>query len=256
MKKIDKRELFSKLVFFSRDKETLLNRLVDHLNSGKKLQLVFTPNPEQLVQAQNDANFFANLQQADYLLPDGVGLVWALKYLSNQAAYKTLQPPQERIAGVEVVEALLNLANTQDWKILLIGGKGYQAYLAKQKFAWLKNFLWLEAYQQVKAPQVDEEAELVEKITDFKPDLVFVAFGAPDQEEWLIGHKEFLDKTKAKLAMAVGGSFDMILGKLGRAPLWMRKLNLEWLFRLIIQPWRLKRQLRLLKFLGLILQKN
>lgn len=256
MKKTDKKELFSKLSFFSKDKDSLLNALFDQVNRGSDLKLVFTPNPEQLIQARQNPDFFKNLTQADYLLPDGIGLVLAFRYLSKQAAYQQLNVPQERIPGVEVVKALVDQAQKSNWKVLLVGGRDYQAYLetlqSKQPW-WKNNFLWLAAYHQVKSSQPAEEQELQEQIKAFQPDIIFVALGAPYQEAWLIEHRDLLAKNKVKLAMAVGGSFDMLLGKLKRAPGLIRKLNLEWLFRLCLQPWRLKRQTRLLKFIKLVL---
>ena len=84
-------------------------------------------------------------------------------------------------------------------------------------------------------------------------DILFVAFGFPKQEQWIA---ENLDKIPVKVAMGVGGAFDYISGNVPRSPVFIRKLGLEWLFRLIIQPWRLKRQLALFKFIYLVLREK
>lgn len=81
-------------------------------------------------------------------------------------------------------------------------------------------------------------------------DILFVAFGSPKQEIWIA---ENLDKLPVRVAIGVGGAFDFVSGKVKRAPVWVRKIGLEWLFRLILQPWRIKRQLRLFKFVFLVL---
>ena len=92
-------------------------------------------------------------------------------------------------------------------------------------------------------------------IKQIKPRLVFVALGAPTQELWIAQHRNLLRKNNVEIAMAVGGSFDYLLNKVPRAPRWMQKLGLEWLFRLIIEPWRIKRQLRLIGFIALTIKK-
>ena len=102
-------------------------------------------------------------------------------------------------------------------------------------------------------PIEDEALErLIEKL---KPELVFVALGAPAQERWIVEHAEFLEKNGAKLAMAVGGSFDFIFDKVSRAPLLIQKIGLEWLWRLIKQPWRRHRQVRLIEFIYLVFKE-
>lgn len=251
-KKIDKRELFTRLSFFSRSKASLLNAFSEQVTSGQKLQLVFTPNPEQLIQARHNEGFFNILTQADYLLPDGVGLIWALRFLQNKSWFKALSKsteclaPIERLAGVEVAEALIIKARKQGWKVLVIGGRDYDQF---SNF-WTDKLRWLAGYKQVQKPTDLEEKRVEQTIKDFRPDIVFAAFGAPDQEKWLVKHRFLLEKSGTKLAMAVGGAFDMLAGKLRRAPSWMWQLGLEWLFRLAQEPKRWKRQLRLVEFVG------
>lgn len=221
---------------------------------------VFTPNPEQVVMAQVDQNFAQTLTKADCLLPDGIGLVCASRVLKILG--KTEQKIQERIAGVEVVEKLLSLADSKNFKTLIIGGRDYRGSFEGEAFEdqgslleIKKNLYWTEAYQE-KAEILPIEEESLQKIIEkIKPELVFVALGAPDQEEWIVDHAALLEKNKVKIAMAVGGSFDFIFNKVKRAPLLLQRLGLEWLWRLIQQPWRSHRQLRLIKFIGLLMRE-
>ena len=165
-------------------KKELFAHLDNFLVADKspKTQIVFTPNPEQIVMAKHDQSFAQNLQQADWLLPDGIGLVHAsflLKFFG-----KTKHKIQERIAGVELVEYLLQ-ANL---KTLIIGGRDYVGSFEGEAFEDTKslkkiqnNLYWTEGFQE-KAEILPVEEQALEKIiTKLKPDLIFVALGAPDQ---------------------------------------------------------------------------
>ncbi len=211
---------------------------------------IFTPNPEQLVVATNDKIFSSNLSKANYLLPDGIGLVYASKILSFFG--KTKEKIKERIAGVEVVEHLLDLIKEQKLKALIIGGRDYSN---AEDVEFSSNLFWTEGYQDKFEILSTEEAVLTEKINELKPDLVFIAFGAPDQENWIINHEKLLEENKVRIAMAVGGSFDFIFNRVKRAPVFVQKLGFEWLWRLIKQPWRRHRQLRLLSFIWLVIKE-
>lgn len=225
-------------------------------NQTKPTLTIFTPNPEQVILAKKDSVFAQNLQQADYLLADGIGLVWAsrlLKFFGRQKVALT-----ERLAGVEVVEHLLDLAQKQGFKTLVIGGRDYKGSYQGESFedqsSLLKigpNLYWTEAYQEKNEILPIEEQALTTIIKKLKPSLVFVALGAPDQEKWIVDHLQLLQSNQVKVAMAVGGSFDFILAKVPRAPQLIQRIGLEWLYRLIKQPWRYRRQLRLLAFIRL-----
>ncbi len=246
------------LPILNTSKKEFFTTLQDFLlaSQAKPTLTIFTPNPEQVVLAKQDLVFAQNLQQADYLLADGIGLVWAsrlLKFFGRQKVTLT-----ERLAGVEVVEHLLDLAQKQGFKTLVIGGRDYKGSYQGESFedqsSLLKigpNLYWTEAYQEKNEILPIEEQALTEIIKKLKPSLVFVALGAPDQEKWIIDHLQLLRDGQVKLAMAVGGSFDFILAKIPRAPQLIQRIGLEWLYRLIKQPWRYRRQLRLLAFIKL-----
>jgi N-acetylglucosaminyldiphosphoundecaprenol N-acetyl-beta-D-mannosaminyltransferase len=144
--------------------------------------------------------------------------------------------------------AIVRLAAKQNRRIFLLGGSPGIAQLAGRKLA--KQYPGLKAGWSSGAEDISQETDpernaVIKKINSFQPDLLFVAYGAPWQELW-ISHN--LSMLKVKVAMSIGGSLDYISGRLQRAPSWLRQLHLEWLFRLIQEPWRLGRQLSLLKF--------
>ena len=215
---------------------------------------IFTPNPEQVVQAKKDKEFKKNLKKADILLPDGSGLVFASRVL--QARGKLASSIEERITGVELVEFVLEMMEKEDLKVLIVGGRDYDCSTEQNSVVEVKkNLFWTEAYVEKEKPSVEEEEALEKVIKALKPDVVFVALGAPYQEKWIIEHQDLLDKAEVKVAAAIGGSFDFILGKVDRAPEWMQKFNLEWFHRLVQEPWRWKRQTRLIEFLSILWQE-
>lgn len=233
------------------------------LRSTKKLTKtvsIFTPNPEQIVLATKRPDFAKVLQQADYLLPDGIGLV-----VSSQLLYffgKLEQPLAERIAGVELVEHLLQELQKNQQPALIIGGRDYSGSFVGEAFEDERSLVelrpglfWTEAYQEKAEILPVEEAALEKIIKKVRPAVVFVALGAPDQEEWIMRHQELLRQNGVRLSVAVGGSFDFIFGKVLRAPWLLQRFGLEWLWRLIKQPWRWRRQLRLLDFIFLTVRE-
>ncbi|PIR64389.1 MAG: glycosyltransferase [Candidatus Pacebacteria bacterium CG10_big_fil_rev_8_21_14_0_10_36_11] len=256
-KKTDETVLLLGRSLFSNDIDSLLNTIKQKIIRPKETLVVYTPNPEQIVLAQKDNKFSQVLNKGDILIPDGVGVVLASKILSlwhNKPAVKT------RIAGVDLVKKLLGLAGENNWKVLLLGGKGYDKGLhhvwnsgiAKETKL---SLIWESGYEDISQPSKEEESDIQSLIKKTKPDVVFVAFGAPWQELWLDEHRELLSNSGVKLGMAVGGSFDMLFGKIKRAPLFMRAMGLEWLYRLIQEPWRWRRQLQLFVFMGLVLRE-
>ncbi len=255
MKKTDQTVLLFKKSIFSSSKESLLNSLREKLIRSKKPLVIFTPNPEQLVLARKNPDFSKHLASADYLIPDGIGLIWAAKLLNWFGRGKAIR---ERITGIDLATDFLEWAAREDWSVLLLGGKGYhqagdselqlKTSLPKSKKLKLQ---WLEGYQNVARRTTAEEKTVRQTISKLKPQLVLVAFGAPQQEQWVVEHRDLLTKAGTKIVMVVGGSFDVLFGKLKRAPLWMRALGLEWLYRLLQEPHRWRRQLALLEFISL-----
>lgn len=212
--------------------------------------LVMTPNAEQFVQASSDSSFWHSLSQADVLLPDGAGLVLAARLLFGADAIA------DRLAGADLLSDVISQARAQQLKVLVVGGRDYarpnqfgHATLQVQLPDGSSSALdWTPGYFDIAHPTPTEHATVRWVINHLKPDVVLVAFGAPWQEAWAIRHQELLASVGTRLVMVIGGAMDFWLKRVPRAPIWMQQLGLEWLFRLIIEPWRWQRQLRLVQF--------
>jgi len=249
---IDQSTFLLDFTLFSRTKIKLLTQLAKQLQTGTRPLVVCTPNPEQIVQSISNKGFGHNLRTADVLVPDGVGLVWASRLLSR----RTQQLPlTERIAGSDLVSEILT-STVFSGTALVVGGREYAGrtlQTAARKFVvGDAPLFWTAGYDDIEKQSPAEEQELVELLKRLRPSIVFVAFGAPQQEEWIFKHKQLLDSVGVRLVMSVGGAFDMLLGLVPRAPIWMQNFGLEWLFRLVQQPWRWRRQLRLLQFIAVV----
>jgi N-acetylglucosaminyldiphosphoundecaprenol N-acetyl-beta-D-mannosaminyltransferase len=229
-----------RLKLFSKRRSALLKFLINHLESSQETLVVFTPNAEQAVQAYEDESFAKTLDQADLLIPDGSGIFFAAR-----------GSLKEWIPGVDLVKDLLEIAGQRGEAVLVIGGRDYKKQATQ--IGDRLNLQWLEGHRDVTNPIPEEERAIAETIKRFRPGIVFVAFGAPWQEKWVVAHRQLLAQSGVKVAMVVGGAFDMLTGRLQRAPRWLRRLGLEWAYRLYQEPWRWRRQLRLVKFAWLVL---
>jgi N-acetylglucosaminyldiphosphoundecaprenol N-acetyl-beta-D-mannosaminyltransferase len=148
------------------------------------------------------------------------------------------------------------MASDRRLRVLMIGGKDNLALRLAQCYTEQfpeAKFLGTIGIKDIKNPSIKEERKIFSIVAAYKPQLIFVAFGSPDQELWLDGHKKELARC---VVMGVGGAFRYLSGNVVRPPIFIQKLGLEWLYRLIIQPWRWRRQLRLLKFIWLIIKQK
>lgn len=247
-------------------KETILEEIQKYLDlpreKSKKSLKIYTPNTEQLVRAQSDDHFAQVLNRADVALPDSIGVVWAGRMVTQNG-------PKTVIPGVEFMESLVALAADRHVPIGLIGGR---PGIAVRALECLQN-----KYPELDGWGLDPESsslkKIVEKTHSTNTQIVFVGLGAPKQEyfiENLVSALSFRPRSrnpgqktsipgqarddKRVVLMSVGGSFDIIAGVLPRAPVFMRSMGLEWIWRLLLQPWRFVRQLSLLKFVWLVLQ--
>jgi len=245
----------------------------EHLQGSSlkvKPYFIVTPNPEQVVLAQDDAEFKRVLNSADIAIADGVGLVWASRLLTRPGLVKQQGLALvERVGGVELMESLIEEAGKRKWKVMLVGGRGDIAVEAaevlrrtvlkrtdlvdKQQGPSLLEIRGVEGLRDVKNPDKNEEKQLIKQINEYKPQLLFVGFGAPWQEKWVAKHLQ--GRTlKVGVVMVVGGAFDQIAKPSMRPWKWMERVGLGWFYRLLRQPWRLKRQLKLLRFVKLVLK--
>jgi N-acetylglucosaminyldiphosphoundecaprenol N-acetyl-beta-D-mannosaminyltransferase len=226
---------------------------------------VFTPNTEQLMQVAELPGFLEVLNGADVRVPDSMGLVGAdwWRAFTTGRQWRV----RERVAGVDLAESLLSEASIKGWKVALIGGIGNASQIAidtlKKRFEGLS--IWCVPVGRVMVSgqrtvvsgvnkmdvTMENEDETLRLINEIRPDLLLVGFGAPKQEVWVMKHG---GKLQAQAVMVVGGAIDMWSGVQIRAPQWMRQWSLEWLWRLVQQPGRIGRQMRLARFAGLVVR--
>ena len=189
--------------------------LISQWIKENKKKYIVTLNPEFVMLAQKDQEFKKILNQADLAIADGIGLRLADRRL-------------KRLTGVDLMLSLIK----KGYKTLLIGARPGIAQAAAKKLG------------------VFGLTELnTKKINEIQPDLLFVALGMSKQEKWIVKN---LPKLNVKVVMGVGGALDQIAKPWLKAPKILQVIGLEWLYRLILQPWRIKRQWQLVRFLAKI----
>jgi exopolysaccharide biosynthesis WecB/TagA/CpsF family protein len=210
---------------------------------GEVAHHVCTINPEFMMIAQKDINFANILRRADLCVPDGVGLLWAARRRGT--------PLPERVTGSDGVPIIAARAAEKGWKLFFLGAApGVAQQAADILTAQHPGLQIVGVYSGSPAPA--EEDAIVERVNASGADILFVAYGAPEQDKWIARN---LPRLRVGMAMGVGGAFDFIAGVLPRAPLWMRRAGLEWLYRLYLQPWRIKRMMRLPRFVLAVLRE-
>ncbi|HYO87437.1 MAG TPA: WecB/TagA/CpsF family glycosyltransferase, partial [Candidatus Limnocylindrales bacterium] len=210
----------------------------------RRLHHVCTINPEMVMIAQQDANFGHILQRADLTVPDGVGLLWAARRRS--------QPLPERVTGSDGVPLIAERAASEGWRLFLLGAApGVADQAAAALCARFPGLRIVGVYSG--SPSPDEEAGLCARVNASSADVLFVAYGAPEQDKWIARNRPRLN---VAMAMGVGGSLDFAAGVMPRAPRALQRAGLEWLYRLWLQPWRIKRMLRLPRFVLAVLTER
>ena len=196
------------------------------------------------MRAQQDAAFRVVLEEADLALADGQGILWAARRLGH--------PLRERVTGSDAVPALCALAAERSWRVYFLGAApGVAAEAAQRLQAQHPGLIIAGCYAG--SPAAAEEDAICARILAAQPDLLLVAYGAPAQDLWIARHKARLG---VPVSMGIGGTLDFVAGRVPRAPLWMRRHSLEWLFRLLIQPWRWRRMLSLPRYAARVLAES
>ncbi|MDI3546927.1 MAG: N-acetylglucosaminyldiphosphoundecaprenol N-acetyl-beta-D-mannosaminyltransferase [Halanaerobiales bacterium] len=216
------------------------DRVVEFIEGGRQGRMIVTPNSEMIVMAREDPELRAILNQADLSVPDGAGVVLASRIFKD--------PVPERVAGFDLMKELFSLAVINNYSIYLLGGKPGIVETAGQKireeFPTLNLCGSHHGYLDKRLLE-----EVINEINGLEPDLLFIGMGVPLQEKFLAQN---LHRLKVRVAMTVGGAFDVLAGRVNRAPLWMQRMHLEWLFRLLQEPSRLGRMLALPRFVILV----
>lgn len=204
--------------------------------AGASGRLIVTPNPEMLVLARRDAEFKSVLNKADLAIPDGVGLLWAARRAGT--------PLPERVTGTDLMQDIVALAAASGKSVFLLGGQNGEEALAaavlRERHPGLKIGS-APGGMVSRRPDGRWAADPVSvgRLRTFAPDILFAAFGHGKQEKWLADNLDGLPTVR--LAMGVGGAFNFVAGRARRSPDWMRRLGLEWLWRLIREPRRWRR---------------
>jgi N-acetylglucosaminyldiphosphoundecaprenol N-acetyl-beta-D-mannosaminyltransferase len=210
------------------DTEGTLDRIEELLAAGGH-HLVATVNPEFVMLARRDPAFHRLLDSAALCLPDGWGVTWAARRQGRSLA--------TRVTGVDLIPALAERAAERGWRLFLLGAApGVAESVAALLRAEHPALAIAGSHSGVAGPEGDEES--LRLIATAHPDIVLVAYGAPRQELWIARNLAHLE---AGVGIGVGGAFDYLSGSVRRAPAWMRRAGLEWLYRLLRQPWRARR---------------
>lgn len=224
-------------------KAEVIEKIEGFIKSGRP-HLIVTPNVFALVTAQKDKELKDIINSADLSLPDGKGLILAAKLLNL--------PLEERISGVDLVEELSQLAAKKGYSVYLLGARrGVAEKAARRLQASYPGLKVGGAEDGYFTPQ--DEPKIIEGVKKAKVDILFVALGVPRQEKWL---KHYLQDLNAPVCIGVGGSFDIISGRLKRAPQWIQDWGFEWLYRLIQEPRRIGRDLALIRFAFMVLKEK
>lgn len=247
-------------------KEEVLEYISKSLENFKKKYFIVTPNPEFLILANKNPNYKNILNRAELALTDGIGVILAAKILGKSL--------KERFTGIELLESLCKIVVRKPITVGFLGGglgvAEKTAECLRLEYPHLKIVFaaaeWPEGdfvLENQRGKTQNTTPNSTEKVNSVVPrtvqhglamiDILFVAFGAPKQEIWI---SENLENLPVKIAIGVGGAFDYVSGKVHRAPVWIQNIGFEWLYRLIRQPWRIKRQFSLLKFAWLVLKEK
>lgn len=201
----------------------------------KKKSLVVAINPEKLMKAKEDPELKALLNRAEFQIPDGIGVIIASKLKKGKIT--------SRVTGIDMMDRIVREAARTQKSVFLYGAKPGVADQAAQKL--------IETYPELIVAGTQDGYErnndkVIETINLAKPDILFVAMGSPKQEQWI---EQYRDELHPILYQGVGGSFDVLAGNIKRAPEVFQRMGAEWLYRLLKEPSRLKRQMNLPKFL-------
>lgn len=221
-----------------------LSDAIEHIKKYEKVHIV-SGNPEVLYTGLHNKELFDNFTSKEaFIIPDGVGIQIAAKYLKT--------PVKEKIAGIELMKNIISKATKDNKSIYLIGttDENLKSCVANLLVAYPN--INIAGYKNGYF-DLDNPNEILEDIKNKKPYAVFVAMGCPRQESFIV---KYMDELPCTIFMGVGGSFDVIAEKVKRAPKWMISLGLEWLYRVLKEPFRIKRLGSIPKFLLLVFKNK
>jgi N-acetylglucosaminyldiphosphoundecaprenol N-acetyl-beta-D-mannosaminyltransferase len=205
---------------------------------------VVTVNPEFVMRAQTDPAFAAVLAGADLATPDGVGVIWAARRQGVRL--------RERVGGSDAAIPMARQCARLGHRLFLLGaGVGIAERAARALQRQIPGLIIAGTFAGSPAPEMEEQ--IVALIRAARPDILWVAYGAPAQDLWIARNKERLG---VPVSIGVGGAIDYLAGVRRRAPALLRRLWLDWAFRLVTQPWRWRRMLAIPRFIWAVLRSG
>jgi N-acetylglucosaminyldiphosphoundecaprenol N-acetyl-beta-D-mannosaminyltransferase len=210
--------------------EDTLGRIEGFIHSGKPHQHVVV-NVDKLVKASRDPGLRKIINDCALINVDGMPVVWASRLLGK--------PLKERVAGVDLFEALMRRAGEKGWRVFLLGAREEVVSAVADTYGRKYPRLVLAGYRNGYWKGEAEERAVVQQIRDSRADLLFVAISSPKKEQFL---GRYQAEMKIPFAMGVGGTFDVAIGRVKRAPRWMQKSGLEWFYRFLQEPRRMFRR--------------
>lgn len=226
----------------------VLEKIKKYLSAPPAFRHIVSINPENIVLAQDDAAYRDVCNKSDLALADGVGVIIASKLLGKNVP--------GRVPGSFLLPKLLDLAGAMSLRVVLIGSQANLANIIAECYSRSypkAKFIGLEGYKNKSKPSKDEDRVIEDIVRTTRPHFVFVAFGSPFQELWIYSHRTLL---KDSVCMGVGGAFNYLSGVSPKPPQLITQWGFEWLYRLIQEPWRIKRQFsRLPRFVLLVLKQ-
>jgi N-acetylglucosaminyldiphosphoundecaprenol N-acetyl-beta-D-mannosaminyltransferase len=225
-------------------KEDILEQIKKGERKKTDFLHILSINPENVIIALERKEFKRVVVETQSHIPDGIGVVLAVRLLMGRRI--------TRLTGIDMMETLLEAGAEYSLRVVLIGGKTNLAddvsKCYKKRFPSL-NIAGTQGILDISRPTREEEKAIFRIVSITRPHLIFVSFGSPQQELWIDRHKNDFE---GAVVMGVGGAFDFIAGEVPRASAFFRKTGLEWLYRLVKEPRRAFRQLRLVKFMFLV----
>jgi N-acetylglucosaminyldiphosphoundecaprenol N-acetyl-beta-D-mannosaminyltransferase len=204
--------------------------IVEKFIAERSPRMVITPNVDHLIKTREDKEFKRIYEQADLAVPDGVPLLWAARFLGT--------PLVERVNGTDLFEALCERAAECGYRIFFLGAEpGVAASAARQLAERHPNIKVVGTYSPSFNffDSITENEKIEAMIRASQPDILFVGLGAPKQEKWIYRHRH---KMQVPVSIGIGASFEYVAGKTARAPRWMQRTGLEWLYRIVENPGR------------------
>lgn len=201
-----------------------IDALTQDIAAGKRKKVYYV-NADCFNKIVNDKNYLELLQKGDYILPDGIGVLLACKLIQVGL--------RENVNGTDMLPFICQMAVENNYSIYLFGAKSGVAALMRQKLTEVYPSLRIVGERHGYFSEESEEKEMIDEINLLKPDILLVALGVPAQEKWIDEH---YDDLSCHLMIGVGGLFDFYSGKIKRAPVWLREMGLEWIFRLAMEP--------------------